>query len=400
MDNLEDLTNDQLRLRLLEFGFSNMPVTSTTRNVLIKKLRNTVDKEKSKNRRETIHVTKYSSGEESEIEPKKAAATKKINNTATNRRATIAIPQQQQPAKPNIVPIVEAQPQPPIDTGKITNRRRSGRRTPLENENERNEKKKLPVPTVANIIEDSDDDDILFVPISPRKKSRSPSLAKSDTVVTSYKHVTASISVPSQVPEELDSSTDAEVRNFIVVSDDEIQQKKSVPPPLLPTKNASRKSEYIPTVSEFVSPRLNTRSSISTSYNLSYKPPVNGNDSYASSRRYTSFTPKLSAPIVGVEEQDDDDAVETPYLTDFARRLTSLKAEPLVTGSPRPLSNTVNYYRTSERIHGRLSTDTKLSKGGAFRQYINNFEQKNRWVIWPLFVLICAIFVYVFFFTN
>lgn len=98
-DNFDDMSNDQLRLKLLEFGLSNMPVTSTTRKVLIKKLRNHISTNgggggAGKARRETIHLTKYSSDEDSEPVSSQPVGTKKTAVTAkkeqTNRRATIA----------------------------------------------------------------------------------------------------------------------------------------------------------------------------------------------------------------------------------------------------------------------------------------------------------------------
>lgn len=64
MDNLDTLSDDELRRRLMQFGFPNLPVTSTTRKILVKKLRNYMDSEKSKLRRETSNATRYSSDEE------------------------------------------------------------------------------------------------------------------------------------------------------------------------------------------------------------------------------------------------------------------------------------------------------------------------------------------------
>lgn len=66
MDDLEDLTDAQLRRRCVEYGFPNVPVTSTTRKILIKKIRNFLKEEKTKRRRQTSYVTTYSSDEEAE----------------------------------------------------------------------------------------------------------------------------------------------------------------------------------------------------------------------------------------------------------------------------------------------------------------------------------------------
>lgn len=92
MNNFDSMSNDELRVRLLESGFQNLPVTATTRSVLIKKLKKHFDGIKEKERRETIHVvTKYSSGEESESDIKKSSRRKTydfpVNKLQTGRVA-------------------------------------------------------------------------------------------------------------------------------------------------------------------------------------------------------------------------------------------------------------------------------------------------------------------------
>ncbi|XP_055601579.1 inner nuclear membrane protein Man1 [Uranotaenia lowii] len=73
MDNLDLLSDDELRHRLVQYGFQNLPVTGTTRKILIKKLRNHMETEKSKLRRETSYATRYSSGEESDSGDRRSA---------------------------------------------------------------------------------------------------------------------------------------------------------------------------------------------------------------------------------------------------------------------------------------------------------------------------------------
>lgn len=65
MDNLEQLPDEELQQRLLQFGFPRLPVTGTTRKIIIKKLRNIMNNEKAKLRRETKYATRYSSDEDS-----------------------------------------------------------------------------------------------------------------------------------------------------------------------------------------------------------------------------------------------------------------------------------------------------------------------------------------------
>ncbi|XP_058460474.1 inner nuclear membrane protein Man1 [Malaya genurostris] len=86
MDNLELLSDDELRLRLMQYGFQNLPVTNTTRKLLIKKLRNHMENEKGKLRRETSYATRYSSGEESDGE-KRSGRRATTSGTSSARTA-------------------------------------------------------------------------------------------------------------------------------------------------------------------------------------------------------------------------------------------------------------------------------------------------------------------------
>ncbi|XP_053672663.1 inner nuclear membrane protein Man1 [Anopheles nili] len=97
MDNLDQLADDELRLRLMQSGFPNLPVTYTTRNILIKKLRHHIESENQKMRRESSKAARYSSGEESDNNdggPKATLAQRKITSSsstrsARNQRATV-----------------------------------------------------------------------------------------------------------------------------------------------------------------------------------------------------------------------------------------------------------------------------------------------------------------------
>lgn len=66
MDNLDLLSDDELRRRLLQYGFPNLPITQTTRKTLIKKLRNHLASTNNNLRKTSSLVTRYSSGEESD----------------------------------------------------------------------------------------------------------------------------------------------------------------------------------------------------------------------------------------------------------------------------------------------------------------------------------------------
>ncbi|XP_052898868.1 uncharacterized protein LOC128305458 [Anopheles moucheti] len=97
MDNLDQLADDELRLRLVQYGFPNLPVTTTTRKILIKKLRHHIDSENQKLRRESSKAARYSSGEESDGNDGRKTATaaqRKMYaaNTVRSQRATVASP--------------------------------------------------------------------------------------------------------------------------------------------------------------------------------------------------------------------------------------------------------------------------------------------------------------------
>lgn len=88
MDNFDDMSNNELRDRLKLAGLSNIPVTDTTRKLLIKKLRGVVSgTDKPSKRRETVNVVKHTTVDlDSDADAKKAAKAK----TASSRRQTIA----------------------------------------------------------------------------------------------------------------------------------------------------------------------------------------------------------------------------------------------------------------------------------------------------------------------
>lgn len=89
MDNYDTLSNTELRDQLKAAGL-NFPVTDTTRNALIKKLRNAVNgpAKPVKGRRETLSAVKQTSADDlgSNDELSKTNKPKSVNN----RRATIA----------------------------------------------------------------------------------------------------------------------------------------------------------------------------------------------------------------------------------------------------------------------------------------------------------------------
>lgn len=195
--DFESMSNDQLRQQMEELGLPKVPITASTRNILIKRLQNHVSGGGSaktpagKARRETMHVVKYSSDDDSDRDAAKEKLKKKMENHKNARRQTIggaalgATPTPRPSQVP--VPVAVAQTDKPS--------RKSMRATPTKTMStsgivppvSRNVKATIPV-----TIEDSDEEEVILAPkktVDRRSKSNTPTLAKSDTVVTSYKQV-------------------------------------------------------------------------------------------------------------------------------------------------------------------------------------------------------------------
>lgn len=361
MSELENLSNDELRIELLKYGFANMPVTSTTRKVLIKKLKITKETQKSKSRRETVAVMKASDDEE----PAEIARSKK--ERTPNRRATVAVVE-----KTKRVPATTTT-QNGTDSPPKSQSRRSSRATPAKDK---------PIVSSSALQEQSDDDIIEIIEpptISTRRsKSKTPTLAKSETVRTSTS--TQYIRTVPIVREE-DPSTEEDDRSYEV----EFQE----PQPVLQNRRTTTLS-YNNKPTRNLTPTKNIGKTLSTSYNPSFN--------------YV----KLDNENDG--EEEDDDQIETPYLSNFAKRLSTLRAEPLDEGMKKYQKDTYNQPSTSYSTAYRYTT-SQYSKPAAPQKsagigsaLAKKFEQMDRqysvrkYVYFWLIVMI-AVAVYVIFFT-
>ncbi|GAB0100353.1 hypothetical protein DMENIID0001_163800 [Sergentomyia squamirostris] len=290
-ENLESLTNDQLHHRMLALGLPKMPVTDTTRGVLIKKIRNHLNEVKVKTRRETVAVVKYSSDEEMPAERESGVKAKVKSHVETNRRATLAAPQ-----------AVKA-PQ-----------RRSGRITPTTlNEIPLPPAPKVAIrPSVYEIVEDSDEENGEILTQYPvrRSKSKSPSLSRSDIVTTSFKQV---IEPVKESPEE-----------------DEEEEAMEVDEP--PPKPPSRASDmyFRGSMSSRIRGGSENRQTLGGYYNSPSS--VTSSLSYAPTRstQYSSPTPPMrKSESRYIADQD----YEAPYFSEFTRRLAQQKAKLLATST-------------------------------------------------------------------
>lgn len=324
-DEFSSLTNEQLRSRLLQHGLGNMPVTSSTRQVLLNKLRKTIDGQKSTSRRETMHVTpqKYPT-EEEKVEYKPGPASRK----AANRRQTVnVIPM----TKDDVVPIE-----------KPKNTRRSGRITPTLTEN--GNSAPIAVPPSENDIIELDEEPVRETYVPPKRTSRSPSLGKSQTVVTSYKTEVAK-PIPIVESNEEDDDDDEEEDD----DDQEVEEfsESNGQYKIYPSLPKNGFKNFSPS-----KPQVQSTLRRTTTHTTAYEPPAY-KPQYEQNYIDVSFKAPLSKPIVPTytssglnrryttntftakqQQYDDDSATEhsdidAPYLSDFARRLSQLRPEPL-----------------------------------------------------------------------
>lgn len=366
-DELSNLTNEQLRSRLLQHGLANMPVTNSTRQVLLSKLRKTIEGQKSVPRRETMHVTKYPT-DDGKVETKPGPASRKTNN----RRNTVnAIPM----TTDDVVPIARSK-----------NMRRSGRITPTLNENGNSVPISVP-PSEIDIIE-SDEEPVQETYVRPKRSSRSPSLGKSQTVVTSYK---TEVAKPILIVESNEEDEDDEEDES-----SEITGQHNIYP-LLPTNGFKILS---PSKKALQSTLRRTTTHTSAYEPTSYKPLYEQNytevpfkaplskpiPTYTSStsglnRRYTANT------FTSKQKYDDDSATENsdidaPYLSDFARRLSQLRPEPL---DRKIIADVKQHHQTDDSLWQ------------SFSNLVIAFGRKFGTILFAGSMLMLVVFIYVFF---
>lgn len=90
MEDLSELSNEELQYRLTQFGFPTLPVTSSTRQLLVKRLQRCIEGEKQKLRRNTEYATRYSSDEDLSASSKKSPDEPKARSFKGRSRSTIA----------------------------------------------------------------------------------------------------------------------------------------------------------------------------------------------------------------------------------------------------------------------------------------------------------------------
>lgn len=359
MEQLELLTDEQLRLRLLQYGFANMPVTDTTRKVLIKKLKLAIDGQNTKNRRETVAVSKFSSDDDEPEKPSKREKT-------PNRRATTATA---------------------MEKVATTNRTLINGNTKVETTN-KTTRRSVRVPPAkemtskapsAQIGSDSDDDVPEYIPVV--RRSRTPSLGKSETVRTSYK---TSEVLEEGISEEVDGLDDTE---------------QISPPRLSPIlqKTIGHKVYKTTPSSSFKVQDIQKPSSFGASLSTSYNP--RGSYNFAASHNV---------------EPIELNETNTPYLSNFAKRLSTLKAEPLTAGTEgskykssnswrdKVPSTSVEYAGEYDRKYFKPTPAPVARKQGFSKDLANIFDFMDsrynfRTILYIIFIVMIVVAIYVVF---
>lgn len=236
-----------------------------------------------------------------------------------------------------------------------------------------------------------------------KRKSRSPSLTKSSVVTTSYKHTIEPLYELNDDVIVLNDNSDVEFSSEML---DKVRKPPTPTSKITASADSRRKT-------------LGVGPSISTNY-ANIKPIENpAYDSGSAYRRRVTSYASPTLPSKAAENGSDDDVlgrVETPFLSNFTRRLAQLQAEPLpgtnLSGSgyvatPKSKSTdyTTDYHyygggsgaRTNDRYRSTVLSELKSQKSNSA---VTKWEQQLRWPVAILVSLLVGIVVYVFFFSN
>lgn len=429
MENFEALTNDEIRERLKKFNLPIIPVTNTTRKLMIKRLAEAASggppKPANKARRETVNVPKQSSADDSESDADVKRPTSKPKPASNNRRATIAatplVPQpivvveKPTPSKPKTIAAVVVEKLPTLAPPS------KGRTTPS-----------LPKAIVPDIPEQSDDDLVIPPVAKPnRRTSRSPSLGKSTVVTTSYKHTIEplyeqSINNDADIILVNDEDSDPGVDEFFA-SKGKNSPKNFITSTLRSTNIGDNNVSRRTTLDTFHT-NIGPGPTLMSEFREQANEAIATNDSLFR-RRYTINTPaKPQRDLNGGGDAGQPDPlqkVETPFLSDFTRRLAQLKAEPLAN-----LNNTFGFEEKSAAMATSPSSGYRSQENDYYRQSYagtgraslgrsqyarparvaaevaqepsawKKLEAKIRWPLFALLGLFLCVFIYVFLFTN
>ncbi|XP_061398019.1 otefin [Musca vetustissima] len=470
MAALESLSNKELRQKMIEFGMPNVPVTDSSRKILIRRLEAvmsgkpaTTTTPNKTNRRETMHVSKPSEMASS-AKITAAAALNNNNNTTTsgkptaaNRpsRRTIAAterhvtttttvsepeysdvspdrgevvltqmlpPKAKTPEKPTLypkLPAKEPSPKPQVlsKTGVVS--------TSYIQESSVNKTYAEPIDDIDS-TEEEIEQEIMKKPVSSV-----PSYSATSYVPLSESKVTTSASMPPLASTLSSSTRYSSLNSSYNYSGNTKPSSTTV---LNNSTSTSVRKTYQPPTAAAV-PQPASRTTISAA--STYQPRVGG----GVTQKYVSTPDPYDVEYEdeGEELDDDDDEddvvlvedspvkedLQTPFLSQFARNLETLKATPIrhsigptkitppKTSAFRQRETAAAYNRRtigggggsggSATISARRSyVNAPEQEESPFRQFMMAMEEKyhlkQTFIIISVFIV--AIFIYVFFIQS
>lgn len=273
MDAVDKMTPAELRTKLTEFGMPIMPITSSTRAIMAKKLKILLAANQPANSRRSL--AKYSSGEESDLEP-----------TGGSKRGRRSMPPPSRPSQPS---------QPPSVNVNARSKRTPTKTTPSKT-------------TVHQVILDSDEDS-------------EPANSVSKRTVRTYKTTTTTVSKDSR--DDYETGSDSEI--------DTIPASVSASAPLSVLSPSTRSYSPLPASR----PTSTTYSSGSSYLNSNAANDLNSirsrlglTQTYPTSTLPStySYSSRLTSDYKSPVEKDE---IESPYLSSFTRKLSALSAESL-----------------------------------------------------------------------
>ncbi|XP_013099586.2 otefin [Stomoxys calcitrans] len=421
MAALESLSNKELRQKCIEYGMPNVPVTDSSRKILIRRLEAAMSGKPATpnktNRRETMHVSK----------PSQMASSAKIDNAAVNinNNTTAA-------SKPT------AANRPSRRTIAATTERHVTTTTTVSE------------PEYSDVSPDRGDEFPMMLPpktktpekptLYPKLPTKEPSpkpqvLSKTGVVTTSYVKE-SNINKTYAAPEDDIDSTEEDIlepvkktlsnppvytSSYVPLS----ESKVSTTGPLSATLSSSTRysalgSSYVQNKPSTNFTTSNTRQSYEAPTRSSYQPRV--------TKQYVTDTYNVEDDEDEEDEDEEDEVVlvedspvgkdiQTPFLSQFARNLETLKATPIrhsvgptritppkLSGSAlrnREAAYTRRTVAGTGHIAPRRSYKPEQDES-PFRQFVMALEEKyhlkQTFIIISIFIM--AIFIYVFFIQS
>ncbi|XP_063824415.1 inner nuclear membrane protein Man1-like isoform X1 [Ostrinia nubilalis] len=350
-DQVDSMSDAELRTKLAEHGFPVMPITASTRNLLVKKLKLVLDN-KSKPRNSVDNkvesrrtLAQYSSGEESDLD---------TTNNAKERRGRRAT--------------TGGAMLPPVT----------------------NKTKRQPPPKKGSPAKRDSDKG------SESEEEKSPVRTHEEVETVTTRRVTRTYAANDQ--DDYETGSDSDV--------DSGKTKKTSSP----FRSSSRSSDYIsstlPTVDAATSPpktSIFSRPSISPGFSSSLSSSDHLNsirsrlgltstlgDRPSSSTYTPNFTPAFQPSTSNVDE------IESPYLSNFTRRLSALKADPKPTSFiDRDANNGTTVLPRRSYITGVSRSDVVDYKTANDRKFLKNNLVSLTLVVLVALFFFCLFFMYI-----